>query len=223
MTDSDTGHPAGWYDDPTDAGELRYWDGSQWTEHISTNGVHATAPLPSAAAPSDFTVRRTAQWRDDAERPLEIVGEEGLLGTFVPSLSGGAPGYRFDDIDGGTVIAISKPSLKAAVRVDDPAGYAIGTITKIGRLRSRYDITLEDNDRRATAKLASGAADEWELALDGEPVAAITRTIPSPSDALTLAEVEYVVHVSAPLDETMQRLVIAVPVAIDVLDTQLAP
>jgi uncharacterized protein DUF2510 len=26
--------PAGWYDDPTAAGGLRYWSGSFWTEHI---------------------------------------------------------------------------------------------------------------------------------------------------------------------------------------------
>ncbi len=26
--------PAGWYADPTVPGAQRYWDGSQWTEHV---------------------------------------------------------------------------------------------------------------------------------------------------------------------------------------------
>lgn len=28
--------PAGWYADATGHGQLRWWDGAQWTEHIST-------------------------------------------------------------------------------------------------------------------------------------------------------------------------------------------
>lgn len=30
--------PAGWHPDPHKAFELRYWDGTTWTEHVSTNG-----------------------------------------------------------------------------------------------------------------------------------------------------------------------------------------
>ena len=34
--------PAGWYEDPTDASRLRYWDGSAWTDH------HAVRQEPGA-------------------------------------------------------------------------------------------------------------------------------------------------------------------------------
>lgn len=36
--------PAGWYGDPAGRYELRYWDGSTWTEHVSTGGVQSTNP-----------------------------------------------------------------------------------------------------------------------------------------------------------------------------------
>jgi len=36
--------PAGWYADPSSRYELRYWDGSQWTEHVSRAGQQFTDP-----------------------------------------------------------------------------------------------------------------------------------------------------------------------------------
>jgi hypothetical protein len=39
--------PAGWYADPSARFELRYWDGSTWTEHVSRGGQQFTdPPLP---------------------------------------------------------------------------------------------------------------------------------------------------------------------------------
>jgi TIR domain/Protein of unknown function (DUF2510) len=35
---------AGWYPDPSRRFELRYWDGSHWTEHVSTGGRQAADP-----------------------------------------------------------------------------------------------------------------------------------------------------------------------------------
>jgi len=36
--------PAGWYPDPSGRFELRYWDGSRWTEHVSRAGQQYTDP-----------------------------------------------------------------------------------------------------------------------------------------------------------------------------------
>jgi hypothetical protein len=36
--------PAGWYSDPSGRYELRYWDGTAWTEHVSRSGQQYTDP-----------------------------------------------------------------------------------------------------------------------------------------------------------------------------------
>ncbi|MDH5236099.1 MAG: DUF2510 domain-containing protein, partial [Acidimicrobiia bacterium] len=45
------GTEAGWHNDPLGRHESRYWDGTQWTEHVSDAGVQSTDPLEQAAQP----------------------------------------------------------------------------------------------------------------------------------------------------------------------------
>ena len=42
---------AGWQPDPLGQHEFRYWDGNQWTEHVSNGGVASTSPLDAPAPP----------------------------------------------------------------------------------------------------------------------------------------------------------------------------
>ncbi|NJP74342.1 DUF2510 domain-containing protein, partial [Streptomyces sp. C1-2] len=63
--------PAGWYPDPHGAVQtLRYWDGTQWTQHTSPDqqGAQAAPPapgtapaMPQQAAPPDPRVQRQVQ------------------------------------------------------------------------------------------------------------------------------------------------------------------
>jgi Scramblase/Protein of unknown function (DUF2510) len=52
--------PAAWHPDPMGRAQLRYWDGSVWTDHVSNEGVVssdalAPTPSPSAAVSGDVT------------------------------------------------------------------------------------------------------------------------------------------------------------------------
>ncbi len=42
---------AGWHTDPTGGHELRYWDGTAWTAHVSDQGAAATDPLATDGPP----------------------------------------------------------------------------------------------------------------------------------------------------------------------------
>ncbi len=39
-----------WYRDPTGRHEVRYWDGAQWTAHVSDHGQQSLDPLPTEPA-----------------------------------------------------------------------------------------------------------------------------------------------------------------------------
>ena len=39
---SSSAAPAAWYPDPSKRFELRYWDGSEWTEHVARGGQQFT-------------------------------------------------------------------------------------------------------------------------------------------------------------------------------------
>jgi uncharacterized protein YxjI len=45
-------HPANWYPDPSGRHELRYYDGSRWTDHVSSNGRQSTDPVDVGPAPA---------------------------------------------------------------------------------------------------------------------------------------------------------------------------
>ena len=43
-TSSTAAAPAAWYADPSNRFELRYWDGSEWTEHVARGGQQFPDP-----------------------------------------------------------------------------------------------------------------------------------------------------------------------------------
>ena len=67
--------PPGWYEDPVDGGgPLRWWDGTQWTEHTAPTGSTAQA-----------AIERTPGITERAARAVEGAAQ------IVPALAGPAP------------------------------------------------------------------------------------------------------------------------------------
>jgi len=84
----------GWYADPGDQFDHRYWDGTGWTEHVSRAGVPDTAPVAPADWYPDPTRRFPWRYWTGSEW-TEHVSRNGDL--FVDPLGGDATGSRASD------------------------------------------------------------------------------------------------------------------------------
>lgn len=83
--------PAGWYPDPEQAGQQRYWDGQQWTEHRAPAAGQATPQWPSAGAGQPtYTTGAGQQEQNQKALWSMILGILGLvccgLFTAIPAL-----------------------------------------------------------------------------------------------------------------------------------------
>src|SRR5262245_7723123 len=75
---TDASPPANWHPDPFGRHELRYWDGAQWTEHVSSNGKQSVDP-PTGASAVPTTKRSTEK----------IVGDVAKVGAGTEHRGGG--------------------------------------------------------------------------------------------------------------------------------------
>lgn len=121
-------HPADWYPDPLGRAELRYYDGTKWTEHISTGGEQQVDPfgtaekmteglgdyLLSGANAAKFTFTQ-AQWAGTGHlftEPVLVVQQQG---SFVET----AANYDIAGPDGtrlGSVRQVGQSAAKQLVR-----------------------------------------------------------------------------------------------------------
>lgn len=69
--------PPGWYENPADSTEIRYWDGRQWLDH--------TAPKPHATQPD---ARRTTPKPPKRKAPLWLVVASGAAGLVLGTMGG---------------------------------------------------------------------------------------------------------------------------------------
>ena len=63
-----------WLPDPAGLHQLRWWDGTVWTEHVSDNGTQSIDPMESTSPPPPPSAGARRSGRATASLVLGIVG-----------------------------------------------------------------------------------------------------------------------------------------------------
>ena len=135
MTDSST---AGWHPDPFRRFELRYWDGAQWTEHVSTKGQ--TGRDTPTATPASGHAYEVGFGRDD---PAKIAAQAQQAAGAATAAGGG--GTIFTE----PVLVVNQKAKLIEVTnqyaVFDQNGRQIAAVNQVGQSAARKVLRFVSN------------------------------------------------------------------------------
>ncbi len=159
----------GWYADPTGQNASRWWDGQQWTDHVSAAGSQpGAAPQAAPAQPQQPTYQQPQQAYQQPQQLNKPAGGPALFEARALVVSQKAKlieltnEYDIKDSNGallGRVVEVGQSGLKKAVRflgnydqffthkleVRDPSGAVLLTMTRPAKImKSRMQIAQPD-------------------------------------------------------------------------------
>jgi hypothetical protein len=206
--------PAGWYADPGDSRRWRWWDGSDWTQHVSGGGDPAPGGL----------------WRDSllyVRAKSAVGGRQATVyderGAMLGMLDAGAGNLGLTSWSVPLVDAVGALQLRMSVRyvlggfagplnisVADPAGAPIGSIRVANFTGRRFRLVLEAGGQ----DVGEVHTEDWKnldfrvVDAAGNEVASTGRAEPSAGGWFTWNDL-YWLSIRRPLPEALDRLAIA--------------
>ena len=142
-------NPAAWHPDPTGRHQLRYWDGQDWTEHVSDHGVQAID--------ADLTKKSTLDKIDDAlsfgnrHDPSKIQQQ---VGDISAANIGSGGGTLFTE----PILVVNQKvkliELNNQYSVFDSSGQQIASVNQVGQSTAKKLLRLVSSlDQFLTHKL----------------------------------------------------------------------
>ena len=136
--------PANWYPDPMGRHELRYWDGSNWTDHVSDKGVQATDPVQAAPTRLDrvdeaLTVGNEA---DPTKIQQQVFGEGGIRSAGITQAAFQGGGSLFTE----PILVVNQKAklieLNNQYGIFDQQGNRLGAVNEVGQSTAKKALRL---------------------------------------------------------------------------------
>ena len=154
-------HPADWYPDPMGRFEHRYWNGTEWTEHVSSQGVTSIDPVDQA--PQQGAVGRgmdsvdqflTVGDEGNREKIARQMQDQGWRGAGIQGTVGGGGGSVFNE----PILVVNQKAkileLNQQYSVFDQNGDRIAFVNQVGQSAAKKVLRLVSSlDQFMTHKL----------------------------------------------------------------------
>ena len=142
-------NPAAWHPDPTGRHQLRYWDGQDWTEHVSDQGVQAID--------ADLTKKSTLDTIDDAlsfGNRIDPAKIQQQVGDISAANIGSGGGTLFTE----SILVVNQKvkliELNNQYSVFDSSGKQIASVNQVGQSTAKKLLRLVSSlDQFLTHKL----------------------------------------------------------------------
>ena len=142
-------NPAAWHPDPTGRHQLRYWDGQDWTEHVSDDGVQAID--------ADLTKKSTLDKIDDAlsfGNRIDPAKIQQQVGDISAANIGSGGGTLFTE----SILVVNQKvkliELNNQYSVFDSSGKQIASVNQVGQSTAKKLLRLVSSlDQYLTHKL----------------------------------------------------------------------
>ena len=142
-------NPAAWHPDPTGRHQLRYWDGQDWTEHVSDDGV--------PAIDADLTKKSTLDKIDDAlsfGNRIDPAKIQQQVGDISAANIGSGGGTLFTE----SILVVNQKlkliELNNQYSVFDSSGKQIASVNQVGQSTAKKLLRLVSSlDQFLTHKL----------------------------------------------------------------------
>ena len=142
-------NPAAWHPDPTGRHQLRYWDGQDWTEHVSDQGVQAID--------ADLTKKSTLDTIDDAlsfGNRIDPAKIQQQVGDMSAANIGSGGGTLFTE----PILVVNQKvkliELNNQYSVFDSSGKQIASVNQVGQSTAKKLLRLVSSlDQFLTHKL----------------------------------------------------------------------
>ena len=125
--------PAGWHADPHRRHQLRYWDGSAWTDHVSDNGVQTVDPVDGGLADRIDSGTQIFSDPDAAQIREMVTGTDRLRSAGITQPVGQGDGT----IWGEPILVVSQKAKLIEVTnqyaVFDQNGRQVAVVNEIGQ------------------------------------------------------------------------------------------
>jgi len=142
-------NPAAWHPDPTGRHQLRYWDGQDWTEHVSDHGI--------PAIDADLTKKSTLDKIDDAlsfGNRIDPAKIQQQVGDISAANTGTGGGTLFTE----SILVVNQKvkliELNNQYSVFDSSGQQIASVNQVGQSTAKKLLRLVSSlDQFLTHKL----------------------------------------------------------------------